>query len=130
MEENVLVDSSFFINRLRQRKDPFLELAGADEKYEFYVCGVVQTEVCVGMLSERLYRQALRQFEIMCWVPTTSRVWERATEMAWGLARNGIVVKVPDLVIAVSALEADAAVLTYDSDFGFVPGLRVIDRLD
>ena len=130
MEENVLVDSSFFIDRLRKQQDPFRELAEADEKYEFYSCGVVQTEVCVGMKTERLYRQALRQFEVMCWVPTTSKVWELVTETAWKLARSGIVVKVPDLTIAVSALLADAAVLTLDSDFSFVPGLRVIRALD
>lgn len=130
MEENVLVDSSYFIRCLRRGEDPFRNLAAADERYEFYACGVVQMEVCVGMRQERLYRQMLKQFEVMCWIPTTSRVWERATELAWTLAREGIAMKVPDLTIAASALEADAAVLTLDSDFSFVPGLRVINELD
>ncbi len=130
MEENVLVDSSFFINRLRRKADPFRELAESDDKYEFFGCGVVLAEVCLGMNNERLYKAAIENFQRMCWVPTTSAVWERAAHIGWSLARNGIVMKVPDLTIAASAIEADAAVLTFDSDFGFVPGLRVIHELD
>ena len=38
--------------------------------------------------------------------------------------------KIPDITIAVCALEADAAVLTLDSELKFVPGLRVINSLD
>jgi predicted nucleic acid-binding protein len=37
--------------------------------------------------------------------------------------------QVTDLIIAASALEADAAVLTLDSDFRRVPGLRSVTAL-
>jgi len=120
MEENVLVDSSYFISHLRRRQDPFLALAGADDKYEFYSCGVL-AEVCCGMIQPQAYDLTRRQFDVMSWVPTTSRIWERITQVSWELARKGIVVKLPDLIIAVSAMEADAAVLTLDSGFSFVP---------
>jgi len=130
MEENVLVDSSYFIRHLHQRQDPFVTLAEADDKYEFYSCGVVLAEVCCGMTQERAYQRTRQQFEVMSWVPTTSKIWERVTQVSWELARKGIVMKLPDLIIAVSATEADAAVLTFDSDFDYVPNLRVIHDLD
>jgi predicted nucleic acid-binding protein len=130
MEESVLVDSSFFIRRMREKRDPFRELAEADDKYEFHACGVVLAEVCLGMMTPRLYREAMAAFEVMCWVPTTSGVWHRVSQIGWKLARDGIAMKIPDLTIAASALEIDAAVLTFDSDFEYVPGLRVINELD
>lgn len=39
------------------------------------------------------------------------------------------VMKIPDLIIAATALEADATVLTFDARFKKIPGLRAIDRL-
>ena len=130
MEENVLVDSSYFISHLRRRQDPFKALTEADDKYEFCSCGVVLAEVCCGMIQESAYQRTRQQFEAMSWVPTTSKIWERVTQVSWELARKGIVMKLPDLVIAVSAMEADAAVLTFDSDFDYVTSLRVIHDLD
>jgi predicted nucleic acid-binding protein len=130
MELNVLADSSFFIHRLRRGQNPFRELAEADDKYEFYSCGVVMAEVCMSFGNEALNRRVADAFEVMCWVPTTIRVWERVSRLGWELARKGIQMKIPDLTIAASALEADAAVLTLDSDFDFVPGLHVISSLD
>jgi len=52
-----------------------------------------------------------------------------ATDLAWELAGKGFTMQVTDLVIAASALTTDAMVLTLDSDFTRIPGLRVIDTL-
>lgn len=129
MEENVLVDSSFFISRFRRGLDPFQELAASDDDYEFYSCGVVKVEVCRGIVAPRLLKQHTTNFELACWVPTTDKIWDDALALAWNLARRGITMQVTDMVIAVCALSIDAAVLTLDSDFDNVPGLRVIREL-
>ena len=57
-------------------------------------------------------------------------VWERATQLAWSLDRQGVVLPAQDLLIAACALHANATVLTADAHFSRIPGLRVIDRLD
>ncbi len=129
MERNVLVDSNFFISRLRKGLDPFQELAAEDDDYEFYSCGVVKTEVCRGMRGPKLFEKAKDNFAVMCWVPTTDHIWDLVGELAWSLGRQGITMQVTDMVIAISAMTVDAAVLTMDSDFHFVPRLRVIDQL-
>ncbi len=129
MEENVLVDSSFFISRFRKGQDPFQELAASDDAYEFYSCGVVKLEVSRGIVATRLFKEHKENFEVMCWVPTTDKIWDDALALAWNLERKGITMQVTDIVIAISALSVDAAVLTLDSDFDNVPGLRVIHEL-
>ncbi|MDH4476387.1 MAG: PIN domain-containing protein [Verrucomicrobiaceae bacterium] len=129
MEDNVLVDSSWFIQRYREGKDPFRLLEASDFDHEFYSCGVVMTEVCRGVRNRRLYEGIRKDFAVMCWVPTTAMVWELATDLAWELAGKGFTMQVTDLVIAASALTTDAMVLTLDSDFTRIPGLRVIDTL-
>ncbi len=130
MEKNVLVDSSFFIRSFRQGGDPFRVLQQANLGYEFYSCGLVMLEVCRGMRVRRLYEAARNHFAVMCWVPTTEKIWSDATHLARDLATRGVTMQLTDLVIAASALSVDAAVLTLDSDFLQVPDLRVIDKLE
>ena len=90
---------------------------------------MVKLEVCRGIVTPRLLKQHQANFEVACWVPTTDKIWDDALALAWGLARKGITMQVTDMIIAVSALSVDAAVLTLDSDFNNVPGLRVISDL-
>ncbi len=130
MEANVLVDSSFHIRCLRRRVDPFEVLAEADEKWEFFTCGVVVLEVCRGIRLERTMQRFRRAFSVMSCVPLTNQVWEMASDLAWKLDRSGAVMQAADLLIAASALAADAALLTHDLDFRRVPGLTVLDKLE
>lgn len=66
---------------------------------------------------------------VMVYLQATSRVWERATDLAWKLDRRGVTLPSPDLLIAALALEANAAVLTADRHFSEVPGLSVLESL-
>lgn len=127
----VLVDSSFYINRLRSRIDPareLLERAGKQDT-ELLTCGVVCIEVLRGVILPKAYKELADFLGCLIYVPARNAIWEKATWLAWELDRKGITMQVTDLVIAVSALEADAAVLAFDSDFPRVPGLRVISEL-
>ena len=65
----------------------------------------------------------------MAFVPTSNKLWQQATELAWSLDRQGRTMQVTDLLIATHALHVDAAVLTFDSDFGNVPSLEVLSSV-
>jgi predicted nucleic acid-binding protein len=125
-----LVDSSFFIGRMRANADPLAELNAASEDWEIVTCGMVVLEVCRGFKHESQRRKYEQAFSLMCYVPTHNRIWQRAAQLAWMLDRKGLYMQPTDLLIATHALHVDAAVLTHDSDFERVPGLRVIDSLD
>jgi predicted nucleic acid-binding protein len=126
---NVLVDSSFYIERLRAKLDPFEELGAWADECDFYTCGVVTTEVLRGVIQPKAHAKMAEVFGCMLYVPTRNSTWERVGKLAWELDRKGLHTRVTDLTIAVCALEVDAAVLTFDSDFARVPGLRVASQL-
>lgn len=126
---NVLVDSSFFIDRLRAGLDPFEELGAWADECDFFTCGVVVTEVLRGVKERKKHDQMAGLFDCMLYLPTVNRTWQHVADLAWRLDRVGRNMQVTDLVIAVSALEADAGVLTVDSDFKRVPNLRVDQAL-
>jgi hypothetical protein len=122
---NVLVDSSFYIQRLRAGLDPFEELGTWADECDFFTCGVVRTEVLRGVRNAKARDRMTSVFGCMLYLPTLNSTWERVERLAWELDRTGSSMQVTDLVIAVSALEADAAVLTLDSDFARIPKLRI-----
>lgn len=129
MPGRVLVDSSFFIDRLRSGSDPLEELAEYSDEWELLTCGVVQIEVLRGMKQRPAHQRMADYMSCMLYVPTLNVVWDRASALAWSLDRRGRVMQVTDLLIAACALESEAAVLTFDSDFARVPDLRVLDTL-
>ena len=129
MAANVLVDSSFFIDRLRAGTDPFEEFAARADADDFLTCGLVITEVLRGVKIKKAHQRLEALFGCMIYVPTLNRVWERVAKLAWELDRAGKGMQITDLIVAACALEVDAVVLTLDSDFERVPGLRVISRL-
>jgi predicted nucleic acid-binding protein len=129
MANLVLPDSNFFITCARQGRDPFIELSAYSDEWEFATCGLVMLEVCRGRKDPNVLRRFREAFSVMIFIPTTYAIWQRAEQLAWGMDRQGTVVQATDIVIATHALQADAAVLSYDSDLLRVPGLRVLDQL-
>lgn len=126
----VLVDSSMFIQLMRERKDPAYELSSRAQRMDLATCGMVQLEVLRGMRVPRL-RDALRKFmSVMRYAAADFRMWDAATDIAWCLDRKGISLPAQDLVIAACARRLDAAVLTLDNHFYDVPDLRVMRSLD
>jgi tRNA(fMet)-specific endonuclease VapC len=126
---SVLVDSSFYISRLRAGVDPLQELAQISEDWEIVTCGIVVVEVCRGFKTEKLRQRFEEAFSTMILIPTTPKLWHQAMELAWKLDRQGKIMQVTDLTIAACALQVDAAVLTLDGDFDRVPNLQVFTQL-
>jgi predicted nucleic acid-binding protein len=56
--------------------------------------------------------------------------WQRVARLAWELDRRGEVLPLTDLIIGVTALEHQAAVLTFDRHFQKIPGLVALSELE
>lgn len=63
-------------------------------------------------------------------VPADERLWSDVESTLWQLDREGYVIPLTDVLIACSARRINALVLTYDSHFTGIPGVRVADRLE
>jgi predicted nucleic acid-binding protein len=130
MARSVLVDSSFFINRLRAGGDPLQELTAFSGEFDYATCGVVTVEVLRGMKHKNAHRRMANYLQCMRYVPTLNHLWESVERLTWELDRTGKIMQLTDLIIAASALDIEATLLTLDSDFLRVPKLRVIQRLN
>ena len=129
MANLIIPDSSIFIDATRAGRDPFVELGAHVEEWEFATCGIIVLEVTRGLRFPKILQSFRERFAIMVTIPTTHQIWERASQLAWALDRKGVVLPAPDILIASHALHTDALVLTHDTHFSSVPGLRVADHL-
>lgn len=125
MERLTLVDSSIYIRLIRRFGDPSPELNERYRSLDLATCGVVKAEVLRGMKNPRT-RDALARFlDVLIFIPTTNRLWDAVTDLAWTLDRQGVVLPLPDLVIGCCAMQLGADVLTLDGHFGKIPELRL-----
>ena len=130
MESVVLVDSCVFITLLRERRDPAIELLQRTSLDDLATCGMVRLEVLRGLKIQKVKTRLTEFFNVLQNVPTDNRMWEDATELAWQLGREGLVLPAQDILIATCARRIGAAVLTFDKHFGMIPRLRVYRSID
>jgi predicted nucleic acid-binding protein len=129
MSNLVLVDSSYWIRLVALHRNPFEELASHSDDLEFAINGIIWAEVIRGRSDPAVCARFEEGFSTMVFLNLTAGSWQRAAKLAWQLDRAGHVIGLPDLAIATSAIENDAAVLTFDRHFQAIPGLDVVDDL-
>jgi len=125
----VLVDSSFYITCLTQRRDPFDLLDEQADDYDFAVCGTVWLEVLRGRSDPNVRDRFDLRFSTMVFLDMTPGAWQRTATLTWGLDRRGVVLPATDLSIAGCAITHDALVLTFDRHFQQIPGIIAVDHL-
>ncbi len=123
----VLVDSSVYIHLLRTGSDPVAELTGRFDATEIVGCDLVRCEVLRGVVRPKARTYLADFFNLLVHVTMDRRAWEEIEELAWKLDRTGKILPLTDLIIAVCALRADAAVLTRDQHFEMIPRLRLAE---
>jgi hypothetical protein len=126
----VLVDSSFYVQLLRQGRDPLHALALTAAARDLAVCGVVRCEVARGLRGRRVLKRFQAFWDVMIWIHADERIWYSVEETLWQLDRKGLTLPLPDVVIGCCARQIGAAVLTADPHFSLIPGVEVIARPD
>ncbi len=126
---SLLLDSSVFIHWTRQRKNPATILKPHILAGHIQTCRVVKAEVLCGAKLPAVKEKTLELFGAMEDIPITPKVWDAVAELAWILARRGQRIPLPDIIIAVCALEVNIPLVTFDGHFDAVPGLTVYSEL-
>jgi predicted nucleic acid-binding protein len=112
-----LVDTSAWIDFLRgeraavKRVDPLLKEGAAA------LCGPVRAEVLSGARDRALFDRLRLLFEGLSYLETGEDAWRQVAELRFLLARQGIQAHLIDLLIAVTAVDGGAVLLTRDRDF-------------
>jgi hypothetical protein len=125
----VLVDSSYYIGLAREGRDPLRALAVVGAQRDVATCGVVRCEVARGIKVEAVLERFRRAWDVMMYVPTDNRLWLEVERTLWELDRQGVCLPLTDVVIACCARRIQALVLTFDTHFQAIPGIRAVREI-
>ena len=126
---NVVVDSSVWIGWLRAHEDIVESVRPWIQRGELFLNGIIRAEVLRGIIREHQRDRMAEIFDVMNEAPTNSAFWKRVGLLAWNMDRMGVILPLPDLVIAQTALDCDAAIISTDKHYLHIPRLRVLDQL-
>lgn len=129
MSRTVLVDSSFYIEKLKKREDPLAYLATLSRSRDLAICGMVKAEVGRGLRNPKVLAWYQDAWSKMLYIDDGYKRWEATLALAWELDRKGIVLPLPDIHIAACAMHTGAVILTYDQHFQMIPGIDATDRI-
>ncbi|MDP6524368.1 MAG: PIN domain-containing protein [Kiritimatiellia bacterium] len=124
-----MIDSSKFIDWMRQGRNPTRILRPFVLANQIVSCGVIRVEVVRGAVKPTVKAELTTLFDAIRDVAMTSGIWKRITELGWQLDRQGTVLPVSDLIIGACALLEGATVVTTDSHFQQIPDLNIREDL-
>ncbi len=120
-----LVDSTVYIDWFRRRVEPRDKIEPWVRARAIATCGVIRAEVVRGIVHPGQKARIEELFDVLEEIPTDHALWADAAELAWSLDRRGTVLPLTDIVIATCALRINAILVTVDSHFTKIPGLRI-----
>ncbi len=126
---NLIVDSSAYIDLLRNGVDVRQRLVSFLRSGTLYNCGVIRAEVLRGLRFPAARDGMEAFFDIIPEIPSDSWLWRQVAGLGWELGRKGQWPPVTDLVIAASALRVGAALVTLNSHFEGIPRLKTLPEI-
>lgn len=119
----VVPDTSVWVEYLRRGARGWAaELDELLERGEVLMCGPVLAELLAGLPADRRSAFWVR-WQALPWAELERSSWLRAGAVAGDLRRRGATVPLTDVVIAVAAARAGAAVWSADAAFERVTGV-------
>jgi len=115
----IVVDTSALIEYYRPAGNATVAatVTKAIEADEVAVNGIIQTEIMGFVASKKEFHQLSLDFQAFHWLSLDRAVFESAAQLGFDLRRTGITVPATDLLIAASAIKAQATLYHLDSHF-------------
>ena len=122
----VLVDTSVWVAYLRSPNSASArELQALLDRGEVVVTGVIMAEIVQGARTASQETTLGSRLRRLPYAELDRAGWLRVGSLSRELKAQGRVMGLPDLSIAVAALQGGHAVYTLDADFNQVPGLTL-----
>ena len=125
MSTPLLIDSTIWIDWLRRRVDPRPLVKPWLLQRRCFTCGIIRTEVLRGIISAAQRERVEMLFDLMENIPLDGQFWREIARFAWELDRAGRVLPLGDIIIGLCAKNTGAWIVTNDTHFEDIPGLRV-----
>lgn len=112
-----LVDTSAWIDFFRGDAKAVKRIDALLEQDAARLCGPVYAELLSGSRNKAEQNHLKTDFQAIPWITINETAWERAADVRFNLARIGEQCGLLDVLIAQTAVDGGARLLTRDRDF-------------
>ncbi|HWR58725.1 MAG TPA: PIN domain-containing protein [Thermodesulfovibrionales bacterium] len=123
-ESRVLIDTSAWVEFFRGTSKTADAVAKLIEIGKASICGVVTYELIQGAKSAGESAHLSGVLGALPYIEITSDLWTKAGIISAGLRVKGLTLPMSDLLIGAIALEHNMEVLTLDTHFASIPGVK------
>jgi predicted nucleic acid-binding protein len=120
--EVALLDSSVWIRYLRPRGEELLKAAVREVLHQGRVatCWAIRTELLVGARDDHAFAQLLEALQRVPDVALTPEIWVEAARLGYRLRQQGLLVPLPDLLVAQCAIAGGLTLWHADEHFEWI----------
>ncbi len=127
MKHKIIVDTSAWIEYFKNNTTfvKFIE----ENLYidSIFITGPIISELLQGTKTEKELDLLLYSIKAVPFIECSYDDWVSAGQLSFNLRKNGKIIPLTDLLIAVIALKNDAKVLTLDNHFKEIPKVKLIE---
>ena len=129
MKADILVDTSAWVDYFN-RPDSITgnSVEHILRKGRAVIGGIILTELLQGAKIKEEFDAILESMVVVPILETTLSTWVESGRISFTLRRKGITVPTTDLIIAALSLENDCLILTLDSHFHQIPGVKLFNE--
>jgi predicted nucleic acid-binding protein len=125
MKNNILADTSIWIEFFRTRSDVGEYLASMLQNNLVWTCGIVLFELLQGIRSEREKAVILESMQELPYIEMTQSLWNKSAALSVLIRQKGLTLPHSDIFIASIAIEHNLAIFTLDKHFEQIPEVKI-----
>lgn len=130
MKADIIVDTSAWVDYFNK---PDSAIGNSVEQMliegKAVIGGVILTELLQGAKIKKEFDAILEGMLSLPILGPTLNTWVEAGRISFKLRRQGVTIPTTDLIIAALALENNCMVLTLDSHFQQIPGIKLFNKI-
>lgn len=124
-ELNILIDTSAWVEFFRGTSKTADAVAKLIEIGRASICGIIIYELIQGAKSGEEASHLSEVLSALHYIEMTSKLWTKAGNISASLRAKGITLPMSDLLIGAISLEYELEVLTLDTHFASIPGVKL-----
>ena len=126
MDTKIIADTCVWIDFFRNPDSELtLHLKEHIKERKVVMVGMVLSEILQGIRTKKEASRVKESLKRLPYLEVTRDTWEKAGELSRDLRRRGTTIPLSDIIIASLAIAGGCEVLTVDSHFQHVPGLKL-----
>jgi predicted nucleic acid-binding protein len=125
MKNNILADTSIWIEFFRTRSDVGEHLASMLQHNLVWTCGIVLFDLLQGIRSEREKAVILESMQELPYIEMTQSLWNKSAALSVLIRQKGLTLPHSDIFIASIAIEHNLAIFTLDKHFEQIPEVKI-----